>query len=106
MTDPRGVPPALELAISDLLHDIDKQIGDSATYAITEIVREHFTKWASGWQPIATCPESGVEAVLYFPAEPKAQLSAMTRVDFYPCRYPRKPTHWMPLPAGPKADDL
>jgi len=53
------------------------------------------------WRPIETAPE-GCEMILYFPAEatrrgdPK-HIERIT-VDLYPVTYPRKPTHWMPLP--------
>lgn len=60
--------------------------------------RDALLKAAPAWEPIKTAP-SGEEIVLYFPPEPhRAQL---VRVDFYPPHYPRKPTHWLPLPALP-----
>lgn len=53
------------------------------------------------WQPIATAPE-GVEVVLYFPPLPSHFLGRLVRVDYYPVSYPRKPTHWLPIPEAPK----
>lgn len=53
-----------------------------------------------GWQPIETCPRG--EAILYHPPETGRNAKcAMVKVDRYPTSYPRKPTHWMPLPAPP-----
>jgi hypothetical protein len=57
----------------------------------------------SEWKPIETAP-TGMH-ILYFPAEGTDRrngLAAMIRVDFYPVTYPRKPTHWMPLPEPPR----
>lgn len=57
----------------------------------------------AGWQPIETAP-SGNELVLYFPEQlGRNAHTSMARVDFHPVHYPRKPTHWMPLPAPPVA---
>lgn len=57
------------------------------------------------WQPIETAPEDYRELLLYFPKQVgRNALPAITKVERYPCGYPRKPTHWMPLPEPPNAD--
>jgi hypothetical protein len=60
-----------------------------------------------GWQPIETAPKG--RHILYVPevrfrargVDKKAFLPEMIRIDFYPVAWPRKPTHWMPLPPPP-----
>lgn len=51
------------------------------------------------WQPIETAPKG--EHLLYFPANEAKHQVEMIRVDLYPVTYPRKPTHWIPLPKAP-----
>jgi hypothetical protein len=57
------------------------------------------------WQPIETAPE-GRELLLYFPVTKNSKgrltLPEMICTDRMPVGYPRKPTHWMPLPEPPK----
>lgn len=58
----------------------------------------------SEWQPIETAPD-GLH-ILFFPKqEGRNELSEMMKIDFYPVSYPRKPTHWMPLPPHPTKGD-
>jgi hypothetical protein len=52
------------------------------------------------WQPIETAPK-GTELLLYFPAGKRWTQPEMFKVDLYPVRYPRQPSHWMPLPKPP-----
>jgi hypothetical protein len=60
-------------------------------------------KTEDGWQPIETAPKG--THLLYFPAEKDRRgifkFGEMMKVDLYPVSYPRKPTHWMPLPLPP-----
>lgn len=51
--------------------------------------------------PIESAPRG--ELILYFPAitEGRNQKTQMFRIDVHPVTYPRKPTHWMPLPDPP-----
>lgn len=55
----------------------------------------------SQWMPIESAPRG--ELILYFPAitEGRNQKTQMFRIDVHPVTYPRKPTHWMPLPDPP-----
>jgi hypothetical protein len=59
------------------------------------------------WQPIETAPR-GEYLLLFFPAEVepsdrrRVNLGSMTLIDLYPVSYPRKPTHWMPVPPAPE----
>jgi hypothetical protein len=58
------------------------------------------------WQPIETAPKREM-LILYFPpvtgsAHPSNDKAGRIDLDLYPVHYPRKPTHWMPLPDPPK----
>lgn len=55
----------------------------------------------SEWQPVETAPKGLI--LLYFPpTDGRMKMGAMIQIDHYPVTYPRKPTHWMPLPEPPK----
>lgn len=55
------------------------------------------------WQPIETAPNGTL--ILYFPRiNGRNALEWMVKVDYHPVHYPRKPTHWMPLPSPPKTE--
>lgn len=55
------------------------------------------------WQLVNESTPKG-QLLLYFPASDKNGRNhqvEMIKVDLHPVHYPRKPTHWMPLPAAP-----
>ena len=55
----------------------------------------------SEWKPIESAP-NGIH-ILFFPETTGRNAHrAMIKVDSYPVTYPRKPSHWMPLPEPPK----
>jgi len=55
------------------------------------------------WQPVETAPK-GIKHLLYFPPDKRTMNGELIAVDYYPVRYPRKPTHWIPLPPTPKEE--
>ncbi len=53
------------------------------------------------WQPINDKTPRG-QLLLYFPEEiGRNAQPEMIKVDMHPVYYPRKPTHWMPIPPRP-----
>jgi hypothetical protein len=58
----------------------------------------------NNWRPIETAPR-GEMLILYFPKDERHRLHIMVRVETFPCSFPRKPTHWLPLPPLPGSDD-
>lgn len=59
----------------------------------------------SGWQPIETAPRG--KHLLFFPKlTGRNAMGEVIKVDLYPVDYPRKPTHWQPLPAPPVTADI
>ena len=56
------------------------------------------------WQPIETHDGRRSECVLYFPNEGGHLLSAWITVASVPPPFPRKPTHFIYLPAPPQED--
>lgn len=63
---------------------------------------------APGWLPIETAPR-GTLVVLYHPPTTgrhgQVKLSEWVSVNVYPPGYPRKASHWMPLPAPPATSE-
>lgn len=57
----------------------------------------------NGWKPIESCPE-GTMAIRYEPEQRNrhGQISNHARIVISDGRYPRKATHWMPLPKPPQ----
>jgi hypothetical protein len=53
-----------------------------------------------GLQPIATAPKNE-PILLYFPPCSKHHTREWYLVGYHPVGYPRKPTHWAPLPPTP-----
>lgn len=56
----------------------------------------------SQWQPIETAPH-GEYVLLFEPRVPRKTIDTPARmiVERWPTHYPRKASHWMPLPAPP-----
>ena len=57
------------------------------------------------WKPVKDAPSKKL-LILYFPSRVnrrgQVELAPMYKVDYYPVFIPRKPTHFMPLPAPPQ----
>lgn len=56
------------------------------------------------WQPIETHDGRRSQCVMYFPPDENHHLSAWITVESYPSPFPRKPTHFIYLPAPPQED--
>jgi hypothetical protein len=55
----------------------------------------------SEWKSIESAPKGQI-LILYFPKETTGNRNAeWVCVDWYPVRFPREPSHWMPLPDPP-----
>jgi antitoxin component HigA of HigAB toxin-antitoxin module len=65
-------------------------------------MRENMSE--SKWQPIESVPE-GVEVIRYEPTVygRHGQVTNRARIVISTGDYPRKATHWMPLPSPPEA---
>lgn len=79
----------------------DMGIPMSASVGEANPPRDERAVTDNGWQPIETAPCG--EVIRYEPAEyRRGQLSLPARIVISGGLYPRKATHWMPLPAFPK----
>jgi hypothetical protein len=81
-----------------MLFNEHREPGDMAHYGEKAAVAALMS--VSGWQSIDSAPNG--QCILYFPSSGGRNiLGEMIKVDHHPVYYPRKPTHWMPLPSAP-----